>query len=184
MTSGTERSATPEPVSQIRFGRSRGVPNNPNLPVLLRRDVKRIVDDPAACEALFASHGWGGSWRNGIFPFHHFHSNAHEALGIVQGRASVLLGGPDGTGVTLRAGDVVVLPAGTGHKRLGATPDLLVVGAYPKGQENYDLCRGEPDDFEEVARNVAQVPLPESDPVEGADGPLVHLWSEMARDTG
>ena len=179
MTSGTERlGGQPE---QLRFPPSGGVPNNPVLPVVLRHGITAITDDPAACEQLFESNGWGGTWRNGIFSYHHFHSDAHEALGIVSGEATVLLGGPDGTEVTLRAGDVVVLPAGTGHKRLASSDDLLVVGAYPAGQEHFDLRRAERGELDEVTRNVAAVPLPKSDPVGGEDGPLVAIWGGAAK---
>jgi uncharacterized protein YjlB len=175
MTSGTEPlGGQPE---QLRFPPSAGVPNNPALPVLLRHGITAIIDDPAACEHLFESNGWGGTWRNGIFSYHHFHSDAHEALGIISGEATVLLGGPAGTEVTLHAGDVVVLPAGTGHKRLASSDDLLVVGAYPAGQEHFDLRRGETSELDEATGNVAAVPLPESDPVAGRSGPLLAIWA-------
>jgi len=164
-------------VEHLRFDPSGGIPNNPRLPAIVRHDVEAIVDDPEACEELFASNGWAGSWRDGIFAFHHFHSNAHEALGIVSGEVTVLLGGPDGQEVRLASGDVVVLPAGTGHKRQAATPDLLVIGAYPRGQERYDLHRGDPAELEAVRANIARVPLPESDPVGGRRGPLVPAWT-------
>lgn len=98
-------------------------------------------------------------------------------LGIVSGEATVLLGGPDGQEVHLASGDVVVLPAGTGHKRQAASPDLLVIGAYPRGQERYDLRRGDPDELEAVKGNIARVPLPENDPVDGRTGLLVVAWS-------
>jgi uncharacterized protein YjlB len=169
-----------EHVQTLRFVSSEGIPNNPELPVVLRHGVDDIIDDPAACEQLFARHGWIGSWRDGVFPFHHFHSNAHEVLGFVRGEATVRLGGPDGVNVRIVAGDVVVLPAGTGHKREDASDDLLVVGAYPSGQENYDLRRGDPGEFEEASRNIASVPLPASDPSGGESGPLVEAW-ELAR---
>jgi uncharacterized protein YjlB len=169
----------PEP-EQLRLRPSAGIPNNPVLPVVLRRGVNRIKDDPAACERLFYDHEWGGTWRGGIFAYHHFHSDAHEALGIVSGEATVLLGGPGGTEVTVRAGDVVVLPAGTGHKRLSSSSDLLVVGAYPPGQENFDLRRGDPAEMAEATRNIASVPLPDTDPVAGRHGPLVAIWKVVA----
>jgi uncharacterized protein YjlB len=164
-------------IEQLRFETSGGIPNNPRLPAIVRHGVDQIVGDPVACEELFASNGWGGSWRDGIFSFHHFHSNAHEVLGIVSGEASVLLGGPDGQEVRLVSGDVVVLPAGIGHKREAASRDLLVIGAYPRGQERYDLHRGDPAELETVRSNIARVPLPENDPVGGRSGPLVDAWS-------
>lgn len=164
-------------VQLMRFAPSRGIPNHPSLPVVLRHGVIEIVDDPARCEALFAGHGWGGTWRDGVFSFHHFHSNAHEVLGFVAGEATVLLGGPDGEAVRIVAGDVVVLPAGTGHKRESASDDLLVVGAYPAGQEGYDLRRGDPDELDEVRQNIASVALPVLDPSGGDAGPLIRAWS-------
>jgi uncharacterized protein YjlB len=162
----------------ISFETSAGIPNNPTLPVVVHHDVLEIVDDPAACERLFRSRGWGGTWRNGIFPFHHFHSNAHEALGIVSGSAQVTLGGPDGETLEVSAGDVLVLPAGTGHKREDGGSGLLVIGAYPQGQENYDLRRGDPEKLAEARRKVAAVVLPDADPVLGTDGGLrsVEAW--------
>jgi uncharacterized protein YjlB len=159
-----------------RFADDGQIPNNPRLPALLYRDVA-IVGDAAGCERLFAGHGWDGLWRDGIYPFHHYHSTAHEALGIAVGRALVLLGGPRGERVELRAGDVVILPAGTGHCNLGASDDLLVVGAYPPGQR-WDLRRGDPADRPAVLANIAAVPPPTTDPVFGAAGPLVALWRQ------
>lgn len=166
-------------VELLRFARSEGVPNNA-LAVVLRHGVHTIVGDAAACEELFTANGWTGTWRNGIFPFQHFHSNAHEALGIIAGDAVVLLGGPGGREVRLVPGDVVVLPAGTGHERRSPSPDLLVVGAYPPGQAEFDLRRGDPAELDKVLRNVARVELPASDPVQGTGGALVVEWAATA----
>src|SRR5205823_467966 len=92
-------------------------------------------------EELFADNGWLGSWRDGIFSYHHFHSTSHEVLGIVSGEAAVMLGGPSvGKQFEVRMGDVLVLPAGTGHCNAGSTDDLLVIGAYPDGM-SWDLRR-------------------------------------------
>src|SRR5436305_11249240 len=79
-------------------------------------------DDPAArFEELFESNRWGDSWRNGIYNFHHFHSTTHEVLGIYQGSAKVQFGGPKGVTLEVRAGDVIVIPAGVAHKNLGSS---------------------------------------------------------------
>lgn len=149
------------------------IPNS-RLPVLVYRGIEatRSTGDIAV---LFARNGWLGSWVNGIYPFQHFHSTAHEVLGIVAGTASVQLGGPDGPLFEVAAGDVLVLPAGTGHFNAGSTPDLTVVGAYPDGMW-CDLRRGDPVELDEVLANIAAVPLPRTDPVHGAGGPLTKAW--------
>ena len=117
-------------------------------------------------EQHFAAHGWANAWRNGIHPYHHFHSVTHEVLGIAAGEVRVMFGGPSGREVAVRAGDVVVIPAGVAHCNLGQSPDLLVVGAYP-GSVDYDLLRGDPSEYENARRAIAAVPVPSRDPVLG-----------------
>jgi uncharacterized protein YjlB len=151
-----------------------GIPNS-RLPVLVYSGAVDVDARAGAYEKLFAGHGWLGAWRDGIYPFHHFHSIAHEVLGIAAGTAEVMLGGRLGRRFKLGAGDVVVLPAGTGHCNLGSSPDLLVVGAYPNGMD-WDLRRGDPAEHDEVLANIARVPLPDQDPVQGHAGSLVELW--------
>jgi hypothetical protein len=70
------------------------IPNSP-LPVLIYHGVE-AANDAGTCEELFDSNGWVPDWRDGIFTFHHFHSIAHEVLGVVAGTATVKLGGPSG----------------------------------------------------------------------------------------
>jgi uncharacterized protein YjlB len=156
-----------------RFADDGAIPNSP-LPVLVYHGVEAAAD-PGTCEALFSANGWGGHWRSQILTVHHFHSTAHEALGIVAGRATVMLGGPGGKRFEVGAGDVLVLPAGTGHCRVESSDDLLVVGAYPPGQ-SWDMRYGDPGEHDEVLANIAVVALPETDPVLGSGGPLVELW--------
>ena len=115
------------------------------------------------------------SWRDGVYPFRHFHTGTHEVLGIARGRATVELGGAAGRKLTLKAGDVVVLPAGTAHRRLAASDDLLVVGAYPPGGK-YDEPRPDDVDHDKAVAAIAGVRLPKQDPVYGAGGPLRRLW--------
>ena len=147
---------------------------NSRLPVLVYHDVEG-ARAPRDCEGLFARNGWLGAWVDGIFSSHHFHSTAHEVLGIVRGSASLILGGPGGRRFEVVRGDVLVLPAGTGHCNAGSSADLLVVGAYPKGT-SWDLRRGDPAERDEVLANIEAVPLPDTDPVHGPNGPLTDIW--------
>jgi uncharacterized protein YjlB len=132
--------------------------------------------DPASSlEERFAANHWTDSWRNGIYPFHHYHSTSHEVLGIYQGSATVRLGGEGGQDFIVEAGDIIVIPAGVGHKNLASSGDLGVVGAYPDGR-SYDLLKGRPGERPQADLNIAAVPMPGQDPVYGSDGPLKRIW--------
>jgi uncharacterized protein YjlB len=145
------------------------IPNNPRFAVLIYRDVGDAVSDADGARELFALHGWGGAWVDGVFGFHHFHSTSHEALAVVAGRATLELGGAQGESFDVAAGDVLVLPAGTGHRRASSDPGFTVVGAYPAGQEDYDLLRGDdPAEVEAARERIASLGPPPSDPVGGA----------------
>ena len=153
------------------------IPNHPGFPVLVYRGTG--MRDPMTARSRFAEHGWGGSWVDGVFDYHHFHSTSHEVLAVVAGRATLELGGPQGETFEVAAGDVVVLPAGTGHRRAGADGSFTVVGAYPAGQEDYDLLRGDdPAEVEDARERIAALGAPPQDPV-GGDG--VAGWNQVAR---
>jgi uncharacterized protein YjlB len=149
------------------------IPNS-RLPLLVYRDA--VPADAARIERLFAANRWPPAWRDGVHAFHHFHSTAHEVLGVARGEASVLFGGPAGTLLTVRAGDVVVVPAGVAHCNQGQSSDLLIVGAYPDGP-GPDLRRGRAAEHDAAQHAIGAVPLPAADPVEGSRGPLVRLWA-------
>jgi uncharacterized protein YjlB len=150
-------------------------PNNPSLPVLVYRGALRDPE-PGSVEQVLHGNSWRGSWRDGVYGFHHFHSNAHEVLACCAGSVRIRLGGPDGPVLKVCTGDVVIQPAGTGHRNEWASGDLLIVGAYPEGQEGYDMMRGDPGEAEAAAARIARVPVPGSDPIYGPGGPLQEHW--------
>src|SRR3954469_16661440 len=143
------------------------IPNHPRFAVLVYRAV--AVADP---RARFAEHGWGGTWVSSVFDFHHFHSTSHEALAVLSGSATIELGGPQGQAFEVSAGDVLVLPAGTGHRRARDADGFRVMGAYPAGQEDYDLLRAAD---EAALTRIAALGVPPDDPVGGAG---VARWRE------
>lgn len=150
-------------------------PNNAELPVLLyRAAIPPQGSDPAAVfEQHFTANGWPPQWRNGVYTFHHYHSTAHEVLGFAAGSAKLALGGPNAREMTVRAGDVLLLPTGTGHCELSKSDDFLVVGAYPPDQ-HWDICRAAPD--AKATERMRTLPFPHSDPVHGNNGPLAQHW--------
>jgi uncharacterized protein YjlB len=99
----------------------------------------------------------------------------HETMGVARGRAKVRFGGQKGTAVEIIPGDVVILPAGTGHQCLTQSADLVVIGAYPPSGK-YDLCRGSKAEHAKALASIPKVPLPATDPVYGQKGPLIALW--------
>ena len=171
MTSADPQSAN---IRAISFEAGDLVPNHPRWPLLLYQQA--FSGSASDAEAMLKANQWGGVWRNGVYPYHHYHTTSHEVLIIVVGGADVLFGGPEGERVSLEVGDVAILPAGTGHKRLRSSTDFLVVGGYPRGQEDWDLRRGGFD--EEDVQRIKQVALPAADPVFGDGGPLSEHWTE------
>jgi uncharacterized protein YjlB len=159
------------------------VPNHPRWPLVHYRGAVRLAHDldPAAIfEELFERNGWGDAWRDSVFDYLHYHARIHEVMGVARGSAQVQFGGTAGRIVRLKAGDVIVLPAGTGHQCMGASEDFLVVGAYP-ATGTYDLCRPTRQNYAKAEKSVPKVPPPRRDPVYATDGELLALWRSRPR---
>jgi uncharacterized protein YjlB len=175
MPTAAKRVALP-PITQV-FADDGRIPNNP-LPFILYRSAVDLTGSPdpeKLIEKAFAANGWGGLWRNGVYPYVHYHSMIHEAMGIARGRAKVRFGGDQGDEIDLAAGDVVILPAGIGHQRMSQSENLVVIGAYPSSGK-YNLCRGSKAEHAKAIITIPKVPLPATDPVFGPEGPLIALW--------
>jgi uncharacterized protein YjlB len=161
------------------FKDSGGIPNNPLLPVVIYKRGAPMQLSAAEMadwfDATWPKHGWRPAWRFGVYTFPHYHSTAHEILGVYRGQATIRLGAETGVTVVAEAGDIIILPAGTGHENLGSSRDFHVVGGYPQGQ-TADLLRGAARERPAALERIAKVPLPATDPLHGATGPLVRHW--------
>ncbi|WP_229311495.1 cupin domain-containing protein [Larkinella rosea] len=167
-----------KPQPEMLYFKDDGLIPNSRFPLLLYRDVFPETGSEGASwlEQRFSVNNWTNSWRNGVFSYHHYHSTSHEVLGVYSGSAVLHLGGEKGQKVRVKAGDIMVIPAGVGHKKLEASADFGVVGAYPDGR-SYDVLRGKPGDRPQADQNIAAVPMPKTDPFLGKDGGLVRLWN-------
>jgi uncharacterized protein YjlB len=147
------------------------------LPVLLYRAAITVdaQDRASVFERAFAQNDWRNSWRNGVYSFAHYHSTSHEVLGVFDGAAQLRLGGKRAQTVEVRTGDVILIPAGVPHHNIGTSSDFNVVGAYPDGRQ-WDLLRGLPGERPKADRTIAALPIPDYDPIYGADGPLRQIW--------
>lgn len=152
------------------------IPNS-KFPLLLYKNAFTARQDAGAewLEEHFAANNWTNSWRNGVYPFHHYHSTSHEVLGVYTGNALLHLGGEQGQKVQVQAGDIIVIPAGVGHKNLGSE-GLGIVGAYPDGR-SWDINKGLPGERPKTDQNIAKLPLPNTDPLLGKDNGLVKIWT-------
>jgi uncharacterized protein YjlB len=164
----------------FRFEFDGEVPNSPYPALVYKnaRDLTRSKHPEADVEALFKQNGWGRDmWRDGVYDYVHYHPKIHEALGVARGSAILRIGGDRGETLTVNAGDVLVLPAGTGHQKLSQSGDFCVVGAYPPEGE-YSLCRaGDQEAYASGLQSAPNVPVPQDDPVHGRGGPLCALWA-------
>jgi uncharacterized protein YjlB len=152
------------------------------LPLLLYRaaTIGDREDRASFFERTFAQNDWCNSWRNGVYAFAHYHSTSHEALAVYNGTAKLRLGGEPGQIVEVRAGDVILIPAGVAHQSIDASSDFNVVGAYPDGR-NWDLLRGLPGERPKSDDTIAALPIPDCDPIYGADGPMRQIWKAARR---
>jgi uncharacterized protein YjlB len=162
------------------------VPNS-RFPVLLYRGVIKAApgqDMADAVEETFRRNDWLNNWRElGVYDYFHYHSTSHEVLGMARGSITLRLGGEGGTVLTMRPGDVLVLPAGTSHTRLDNSPDSHMVGGYPDGRD-WDLIRDEQvseADFRAAIKLIGSLPIPARDP---ATGEVMTLWRDAPRTYG
>ena len=170
-----------EPI-QLKFKDDGKIPNS-RFPLLIYHGVfSEEKIDADTMIAHFESNNWRNSWKNGIFDYHHYHSITHEVIGVYQGYGTIQFGGDQGEPVSLGEGDVVVIPAGVGHKKISSSDDFAVVGAYPFGSK-YDVLKGEDGERPEADENISKVRMPDNDPIYGKMEGLLAIWKESTRHT-
>ena len=157
------------------------IPNNPRFSLIVYRGAinlsNKSFDPPVIIDALFSTNGWGRSWRDTIYDFVHYHSQIHEVLGVARGNATVEFGGVKGRKLRLKAGDIAIVPAGTGHRLIKASRNFLVVGAYPPSGK-YDECT-KSEEHARALKTIPKVGRPRKDPVYGFKGPLLESWKPV-----
>lgn len=155
---------------------------NSKLPLLIYKTALNLPDQKNKAadivQKTFLRNNWGNTWRNGIYTFHHYHSNTHECLGISSGEARVIFGGPGRKSITVNAGDVIIIPAGVAHMCVESSENFECIGAYPQAK-NYDIYRGESEEeFGKSQLRISKVTLPQLDPVFGKEGFLKSYWRQ------
>jgi uncharacterized protein YjlB len=161
---------------QISVPENNGIPNNPNLAALIYPKALAGGFSVEGVMALYERNRWFNVWAYTVFDYHHFHHAVHEVLTVAHGRAVLHLGGEDGPKQQVETGDTIILPAGFGHKRLESTPDFIVVGGYPEGQDDIQIIRASEKAVRDARSAIEATPLPALDPIYGGDGPLTRLW--------
>jgi uncharacterized protein YjlB len=115
-------------VLTFQFKDAGEIPNNPHLPLLVYKQAVTLDDNTAAVafERLFPKGGWYAAWRYGVYPFPHYHSTAHEVLGVYRGAAKIRLGHT--TGLTLDGQEADLLRGQAGER---STADKNIVAVPP-----------------------------------------------------
>lgn len=161
-------------IETYHFGDDGMIPNN-DLPVLVYRNVCLHQAKSDWFESTFIRNGWTNNWRDIILSYDHFHSTTHEVLGVGSGQVTLQVGGRSGTQLSVRAGDVIILPAGVGHHSLPGQDNYEIVGGYPDGR-SWDLLLGSEADRIIALPGIKKVPLPSTDPIDGVNGTLAQYW--------
>ena len=162
---------------QLKFKDDGKIPNS-SLPLLIYKNV--FSEEKADADFIkqhFEDRNWSNAWKNGVYDYHHYHSNTHEVMGVYSGFATIQFGGENGDKVSIEEGDAVAIPAGVGHKLIESSDDFGVVGAYPDGMD-YDILKGEDGERPKADENIKNVPIPDSDPVYGKVEGLLSLWGK------
>ncbi|WWC60682.1 uncharacterized protein I303_103258 [Kwoniella dejecticola CBS 10117] len=119
------------------------------------------------------------AWRYTMYTQHHYHSTVDEVLVVYSGAARLCFGGgpanPDKVEVDASVGDVMIVPAGVGHGLLEDKGGFGMVGSYPKGSGNWDMCTGQKGEKENQWEIIKNLEWLKGDPIYGDEGPVVNV---------
>lgn len=163
-----------EDIITYYFENDGDIPNN-ILPVVIYKNSLQYMPNKNF-ESTFLQNGWANNWHDIILMEDHFHSNAHEVLGLKSGQARLMLGGKNGEIVSVETGDVIILPAGVGHYSVDNSVEYQFVGGYPNGADwnlHFSLKK---ENSQTILAEIANIPLPEKDPIFGDKGALFEYW--------
>jgi uncharacterized protein YjlB len=147
-----------------------------NYPLLIYHECFPQSTSAAAIEAYLRFVGVvEPQWRYTMYNTTHFHSTTHEVLCVASGRARLCFGGEDNPGkveAELKKGDVIIIPAGVGHRLLqDLDGGFEMVGSYPKGKD-WDMCYGREDEKAKI-EGIKNLGWFEKDPIYGDEGPAL-----------
>ncbi|MCD2425876.1 hypothetical protein LQ567_24040 [Niabella pedocola] len=157
------------------FRKDNLIPNSPH-PLLVYRTFFDKESD--ACEnwlkKKFTAHQW--FLFAGVPPLDvpFYYMNTHVVLGVCAGAAKWQLGGTLGLTMVIEKGDVLVIPAGVGLQHLESSADFKITGA--SALDVVPKIRKEASGNSKDPGRVADVPIPETDPVLGMDDGLLTIW--------
>jgi len=151
-------------------------PGNSRFPLLIYKNVSFLSGQcPQVTQAWLKQNSWGYSWFDGVYDYHHYHSNTHETLVIVSGECHIQIGGDNGKSYTVHEGDVVIVPAGVAHKSVSASSNFRCIGAYPF-EVGCDMNYGRREEYPVAVEQIKKVGLPEKDPIFGKNGLIFDYW--------
>lgn len=172
----TLKPQNPEKIIHKLISTNNFFPNNQKYPFLVYKQALKVESGSnQLIKDILKQNHWTHAWVDSIYDFHHYHSNTHEVLAILQGTGNVQVGGPNAEIFEIAQGDIIIIPVGVAHKSAGLSPDFLCVGAYPFDLD-YDMNYGKAEEHPKVDENIRNVELPSHDPVFGKDGPLFDYW--------
>ncbi|KAL6245693.1 hypothetical protein RBB50_007692 [Rhinocladiella similis] len=161
-------------VSSHQIPAYKGIPNTSiqGKPLLIYHSVFPSASTSQIKSHLQAVGVVSPQWEYTMFTETHFHSTTHEVLSIASGSAKCCFGGEQNEGrfePVLEKGDVVIVPAGVGHRLLEDYGGFQMVGSYPIGK-SWDMCYGREGEEGKV-RAIKDLGWFEKDPIYGEDGP-------------